>query len=612
MLSISNTYSSEEIREFDARVRRMLVGTDYDFTLGMSEQEYEEAQSFMVEYTVEPKIDGVAVSLHYENGVLTRGLTRGDGAQGDDITTNLRTIHSIPLRLQSVPSGMTWLEARGEVYMDNRDFDAYNEELIKKGEDPFANPRNATAGSLKQLDSRETARRPLKMFVHSLGYTEGIEFKTHSEALETMSGLGLPVVESVQRFADVDSLIGYCEEFEARRSTLPYGIDGLVIKVNSRAQQRLLGNTTKSPRWVIAFKFKAEQATTTLKQVTWQVGRTGTLTPVAELEPTLLAGSVIRRATLHNYDEIERKDLRVGDAVIIEKGGDVIPKVVMALKENRSGQERVPQPPTECPSCGGPVPRPEDEVAYRCENLSCPAQLERRLDHYGARGAMDIEGLGDVLVAQLVSSGLVKTLPDLYRVQHGQLLCLERMGERSALNLLDAIQASKKRPSSRLLFGLGIRYVGSHVADVLSRQVRDLWELKEMTVEQLESIPEIGPVVATSVHAFFQDEQNVEVLRQLEQFGLNFEGARTDQEPAVTRHLAGKTFVITGTLEGISRDEAKALLQQHGAKVAGSVSKKTDYLLCGAEPGSKFDKANKLGVTVLSFEQLNKLIQGGE
>lgn len=608
MLSISNTYSAGEVRDFDARVRKTLDAADYSFDLGVSEDDFHRACCEPTEYVVEPKVDGVAVSLHYERGNFSKALTRGDGTQGDDVSANARTMRTVPLRLESVSESVTWLEVRGEVYMDREDFEAYNQELIRDGKEPFANPRNATAGSLKQRDPREAAKRPLKMFVHSLGSVEGIQFATHEQALKTLASFGLRVIAPIRVFPNVESVIAYCDEFEQKRYDLPFGIDGLVIKVNSRLQQRILGATTKSPRWVIAYKFKAEQATTRLTDVTWQVGRTGALTPVAELEPTPLAGTVIRRATLHNYDEIERKDLRIGDTVIIEKGGDVIPKVVMALKTTRTGAERVPEIPSSCPSCKGAVHRPEDEVVYRCENLSCPAQMERRLDHFGARGAMDIEGLGDVLVHQLVEAGLVKSLPDLYRLTREPLLSLERMGQKSAENLLSAIEASKTRPVSRLLFGLGIRHVGSHVANVLARTVDSLWDIEKLTQEQLEAIAEIGPVVAASIHEFFHEENNLDVLRQLDQLGLTFRQERTLSEAPQDSPIAGKTFVITGTLEGMSRDEAKAFLEKHGAKVTGSVSAKTDYLLCGTDAGSKLTKAQELGVRVVELQEIRGML----
>ncbi|HNT35046.1 MAG TPA: NAD-dependent DNA ligase LigA, partial [bacterium] len=368
MLSISNTYSPGEVREFDARIHRMLQTADYDSALGISEQEFRNACGKPVEYVVEPKVDGVAIALCYEQGTFVKALTRGDGVEGDDVSANVRTMRTVPLHLESIPESLSHLEVRGEVYMERADFESYNAELLQQAKEPFANPRNATAGSLKQLDPREAAKRPLKMFVHSLGYMEGIQFQTHAEALHALADFGLRVIAPFHVLPDIAAVIALCDEFESKRYDLPFGIDGLVIKVNSRHQQAILGSTTKSPRWVIAYKFKAEQATTLLSNITWQVGRTGALTPVAELEPVPLAGTVIRRATLHNYDEIERKDLRIGDRVIIEKGGEVIPKVVLSLKETRTGIERVPERPTQCPSCGGVVHRLEDEVVYRCDN----------------------------------------------------------------------------------------------------------------------------------------------------------------------------------------------------------------------------------------------------
>lgn len=591
MLSIENSYSAEEIREFDARVRR---GLDLPA---------DEA----VDYYVEPKVDGVAVSLVYENGKLVRGVTRGDGARGDNVTMNLRTLRSVPLQIRAPEFAL--LEVRGEIYMDRKGFDRFNAGREEEGEEPFANPRNATAGSLKLLDPKLVAKRPLHLFAHSLGKMEGPALKQHHAAVDLFRRLGFTPVPGGKLCHGIDAVVEYCGEYHENREKLDYDIDGMVIKVDSRAYQEALGFRSRSPRWAVAYKYAPEQAATVLMSISLQVGRTGTITPVANLEPVLLAGTTVARAKLHNMDEIRRKDFRVGDTVIIEKGGDVIPKVVRAVAEKRTGREKVFEMPDKCPSCGGPLYKPEDEVAYRCENINCPAQLKRRISHFAQRHAMDIEGLGTVMVNQLTDSNLVKRISDLYNLTVQQVADLERMGVKSATNLIEGIEQSKMRPLDRLLFGLGIRHVGEVAAGILARQVEGLWDLAAMDAGALAGTEGIGQVMAESIAEFFSEDRNKQELKRLEEAGLNFKGLKSDS-PVVIGDTAfsGKTVVLTGTLEKYTRDEATKLIVERGGKVSGSVSKSTDFVLAGEKAGSKLDKAKKLGVKVIEEAEFEKLL----
>ena len=595
MLSISNTYDADEILDFDRRVRDILGD--------------EEAYS----YVVELKIDGVAVSLRYEDGLLILGSTRGDGVQGDNITANLRTIRSIPLRIAVDHPAMNQLEVRGEVYLSHAGLEQMNQVRSEREDPLFANPRNATAGSLKLLDSRQVAERPLQVFLYSLRFEDetGVlavqpELDSHYGRLQWLAGHGFSTNTNAQRFDTIDGAIGYCKAWESKRSDLPYDIDGMVIKVDSIRLQQELGATLKSPRWVVAYKFAAQRAVTRLNDIRLQVGRTGVVTPVAELEPVFLAGSTISRATLHNEDEILRKDIRIGDTVVIEKGGDVIPKVVEVDFDKR--QEGAPpfKMPAECPVCHTPLMRIQDEVAVRCENVSCPAQIQARLEHFTARNAMDIDGFGPAVAEQLLSHDLMQDVGDIFSLTQEQFMALERMGPKSADNLIRSIEASKDRPLDRILFSLGIPHVGERAARQIADRRRSLDQIMTATVEELATIPEIGPTIAESVVNFFQNDQNRTVIEKLRQAGLNM---KLPELPVGTasQALNGKIFVITGTLSNYTRDEAAARIESSGGRVTASVSKKTNYILAGESAGSKLDKAQALGIQVLdetAFEQL--------
>ena len=595
MLSISNTYDADEILDFDRRVRDILGD--------------EEAHS----YVVELKIDGVAVSLRYEDGVLILGSTRGDGVQGDNITANLRTIRSIPLRIAVDHPAINQLEVRGEVYLSHAGLEQMNQVRSEREDPLFANPRNATAGSLKLLDSRQVAERPLQVFLYSLRFEDetGVlavqpELDSHYGRLQWLAGHGFSTNTNAQRFDTIDGAIGYCKAWESKRSDLPYDIDGMVIKVDSIRLQQELRATLKSPRWVVAYKFAAQRAVTRLNDIRLQVGRTGVVTPVAELEPVFLAGSTISRATLHNEDEILRKDIRIGDTVVIEKGGDVIPKVVEVDFDKR--QEGAPpfKMPAECPICHTPLMRIQDEVALRCENVSCPAQIQARLEHFTARNAMDIDGFGPAVAEQLLSHDLMQDVGDIFSLTQEQFMALERMGPKSADNLIRSIEASKDRPLDRILFSLGIPHVGERAARQIADRRRSLDQIMTATVEELATIPEIGPTIAESVVNFFQNDQNRTVIEKLRQAGLNM---KLPELPVGTasQALNGKIFVITGTLSNYTRDEAAARIESSGGRVTASVSKKTNYILAGESAGSKLDKAQALGIQVLdetAFEQL--------
>jgi len=595
MMSLDNTYNVDELREFDARVKKLLPGEK-------------------VEYVLEPKVDGLAVNLRYENGVLTVGATRGDGTTGDDITINLKTIKAIPLRLEirGTKSEIRILEVRGEVYMTIEGFKKLNAEREKAGEPLFQNPRNSAAGSLKQLDPRIVAKRPLGAVFYGTGAAEGIEFATHAKRLETLKTLGFPTAQYWWKCKDIDEVIQRAEELQKLESKLPYEMDGAVVKVNSLEQWERLGATAKAPRYAIAYKYSHEQAETKLKDITIQVGRTGTLTPVAELEPVFLAGSTIARATLHNEEEIKRKDIRIGDTVIIEKAGEVIPAVVGVVKDKRPKDAEpfdfVHHIHGKCPACGGPVKRDPEFVAWRCDNINCPMQLKRSLGHFAARHAMDIEGMGEALVTQLVDKGLVKSIGDIYSLTKEQLLTLERMGEKSAQNILDGIEASKARDLWRLVHGLGIVHVGEGAAQKLAEHFLDLDKLAEASVEELQNAEDCGPVMAQSVCNFFRNEKNQAILKRLKDAGVKTKEAARKQV-ATTGPFAGKTVVVTGTLSKFSRGQAKAELQKRGAKVTDSVSAKTDFLIVGEDAGSKLDKARKLGVKTLDEAEFVNLLK---
>lgn len=589
MLSIDNTYNAQELREFDRRIKKLLGGE-------------------AVVYVVELKIDGVAISLTYEGGLFTVGATRGDGEQGDDVTHNLKTIHGLPLRLPEKPA---LFEARGEVYMNRENLALLNRERMQKGLEPWANPRNVAAGSLKLLDPRESAKRRLRLFSYALGVCEGIDVPTHLDGLDLLRRFGFPVNPHIKSFATIDAVIDYCQSWHDKRNELPYDTDGMVIKVNDFGQRRRLGMTSKSPRWVVAFKFAAEQALTKLHSIDLQVGKLGTLTPVANLEPVRLAGTKVSRASLHNADFLTSKDIRVGDMVVVEKAGEVIPYVVRSEPGARTGHEKVFAFPKTCPFCGSPVERDKNGTFYRCTGgKRCLSQMKHILRAYARRSAMDIEGLGVKIIDQLVDSGLVNGIPDLYRLTLEQLTDLERMGEKSAQNLLDGLEASKQRGLGRLLAGLAIEHVGDSVADLLAQEFGSIDALQEASAERLAQINGIGPVLAETIHAYFQNPAGRKIIEELRASGLKM---TEDARPAPAANaggadLSGKTIVVTGTLKNYEREEIEALIRKLGGKPAGSVSKNTSFVVAGEKAGSKLSKAEALGVKVLTEDEFDQLI----
>ncbi|MGA0111513.1 MAG: NAD-dependent DNA ligase LigA [Chthoniobacterales bacterium] len=584
MQSLDNTYSLEEADEFMARVERLLPG-------------------IKLRWTVEPKVDGVALSLTYRDGILDLAATRGDGTTGDDVTQNIRTIRSIPLKLEGdVPD---LFEVRGEVYLPKKKFAALNDAREKEGEPLFANPRNAAAGSLKLLDSSIVARRGLGAVFYGLGAVEGGKPPpSQAELLSWLKKIGLPVVPKFWQADDEAGVRRAIATLEKIRHDFAFETDGAVIKLDELKRREQAGSTSKAPRWAMAYKYEPERARTRLSDITVQVGRTGTLTPVAELEPVQIAGSRVARATLHNEEEIARKDIRVGDWVFVEKAGEVIPAVVGVDAKARTGQERKFKMPDSCPSCGTKVFRDPELTAVRCLNPDCPAQIRRRIEHYAARGAMDIEGLGEAMVDQLVTAGLVGTLPDVYALRADEVAALERMGEKSTTNLLAAIEGSKGRPLWRLLFGLGIMHVGASVARKLADKFHTLDQVAAASVEDLENTEDVGTVVAQEIHGFFRLPHNKQLVEELRQRGLNF-GERDERTAAASQELHGEIWVITGTLSR-PRDEIAELIRRHGGTVSGSVSKKTGYVLAGEEAGSKLDKARSLGVPVVDEQELRR------
>ncbi|MCR4392570.1 MAG: NAD-dependent DNA ligase LigA [Candidatus Acetothermia bacterium] len=585
MLSLQNCFSEDELAEWADRGRRLL---------GPAE----------VEYVCEPKLDGLSVELVYMDGAFTVGSTRGDGRVGEDVTRNLRTIKQVPLRLFS-PDGPPprLLEVRGEVYMEKEAFRRLNREREKQGEPLFANPRNAAAGSLRQLDPSVTAGRPLKLFCYHVGRAEGIEIRSQSELLTVFPKLGLPVNPIWKLCRSLPEVIAFYHELLRGRDRLPYESDGMVVKVNDFAQREVLGEVSRAPRWAIAFKFPAEEATTRVRDIVVQVGRTGALTPVALLAPVELSGATVSRATLHNEEEVRRKDVRIGDWVLVRRAGEVIPEVIKSIPERRTGEEREFTMPDRCPACGGPVERPPGEVAHRCENVSCPARIKESIRHFAWRRAADIQGLGEKLVDRLVESGLVRRVSDIYRLRKEDLVALERMGEKSAQNLLDQIDRSKGMPLARLIFALGIRYVGEHLAEVLAEHFGSLDALARATYGELLAVPEVGPRIAQSVVDFFRNPDNRRLIEELRAAGVAVEAGRPVEGP-----LSGKTFVFTGALAGLTRDEAVKLVEALGGKVSGSVSRKVDYVVVGADPGSKLARAQELGIPVLTEEEFRKLV----
>ncbi len=561
-----------------------------------------------VRFTAEPKFDGLAVELVYENGLLVLAATRGDGYTGEDVTPNVRTIRQVPLGLlagEGAPPPPALLEVRGEVYMRLDDFNRLNAEREAAGEPLFANPRNAAAGSLRQLDANITASRPLSIYLYDVGTVEGYTFPTQGVLLDTLPRWGFPVCDQVRIVSGLDDLVAYHADLKARRDSLPYEIDGVVYKVDDRSLHEVLGLRTRSPRWAVAHKFPPRQQTTRLLDVMWSVGRTGLVTPVAVLEPVNIGGVTVSRATLHNLDELERKGVLIGDWVVVQRAGDVIPQVVMPISERRTGEEHPPHPPEACPVCGAATVRSPGDPYLRCTNLDCPAQIRGRLEHFGSRLALDIEGLGEKLVAQLVDTGLVTRLPDLYDLDVDTLARLERMGTKSAENLVREIEQTKRTTLPRFLYALGILHVGEGVANALARHLRSLRAIMDATEQELAQVEGVGPEIAGSVHEFFHEPRNRQTVEDLLAKGIQVEEMAA--EPA-SADLAGKTFVFTGGLQGFSRDEAAELVETRGGKVTGSVSSSTDYVVAGEDPGSKLAKAREVGVTVLDEAEFRRLL----
>ncbi|MEQ2466026.1 NAD-dependent DNA ligase LigA [Niallia hominis] len=582
MLSLGNAFNEADLRDFDRKVRAA-IGEDFS-------------------YVCELKIDGLAVSLRYENGLFEQGATRGDGTTGEDITANLKTIRSIPLRLNQPVS----LEVRGEAFMPKKSFEALNKIKDENGEEPFANPRNAAAGSLRQLDPRIAASRNLDIFLYAIGDVGQTGVQSHSEGLDLLDTLGFKTNKERKKCQTIEDVLQYIEGWQEKRPYLPYEIDGIVIKVDGLAQQEQLGTTAKSPRWAIAYKFPAEEVMTKLLAIELNVGRTGVVTPTAVLEPVKVAGTTVKRASLHNEDLIREKDIRIGDMVVVKKAGDIIPEVVNVLVEKRTGEEEEFLMPTHCPECNSELVRLEEEVALRCINPKCPAQIREGLIHFVSRNAMNIDGLGERVVSQLFSEKLIEDVADLYTLDYEQLIQLERMGEKSVNNLLHAIEASKQNSLERLLFGLGIRHVGAKAAKTIAMEFKHMDQLVKASKEELTAINEIGEKMADSIVTFFEQEEVLELINELKTYGVNME--YTGPLPVTTEDadsvFAGKTIVLTGKLEQLSRNEAKEQIELLGGKITGSVSKKTDLVIAGNDAGSKLTKAEQLGLEVWDEEKL--------
>ena len=587
MLSLSNSYNFDELIDFDTRIKNLISGQKY-------------------EYVCELKFDGLAVSLVYEKGILVRGATRGDGTKGDDVTKNLKTIRSIPLKIKS--DTFKNFEVRGEVFIKKDDFEKINAEQEIRGEKLFANARNTAAGTLKLKDNKEVASRPLNIFVYYFR-TNDNPLSSHYENLQTLKSLKFPVNNFTKKVSSIEEVKKFCDEIEEKRDALPYEIDGVVVKINSLSQQDTLGSVAKSPRWAIAYKFKAKQQITKIKDITLQVGRIGTITPVAELVPVLLAGSTISRATLHNFDEIRKKEIKVGANVKIEKGGDVIPKVVEVIKDNDFSKLKDFVIPDKCPVCNSKLMKPEEEVNYYCMNYFCPAQIQGRIEHFVQRDAMEIEGLGTSIIENFLKNNFIKDFTDLYNLgnRKEELIALERFGEKSINNILTAIEESKKKPFEKVLFALGIRHIGEKTAKIIAKHFGSVEKLSKATIEEISAVHEVGPKIAASIKAFFEDDASNILIEKLQKAGLNF---KIDESKKVkfNGNFKGKTFVLTGTLEKYTRDKASQIIEEFGGKVSSSVSKKTDYVLAGEEAGSKLDKANKLGVKIISEIEFEKMI----
>lgn len=585
LLSLDNAFSLADLRDFDRRISKVVPDPTY---------------------IAELKIDGVSISLVYEDGLLVTAATRGDGQVGEDVTLNVKTIKSIPLKLKNkIPR----LEVRGEIYMPKGEFVRLNQEKEELGEKIFANPRNAAAGSLRQLDPNITAKRKLSAFIYDLLYIEGYSISNQEEALNFLQEQTLPVIKEWRFCNSIEDVYDFCLHYQERRHDLPYEIDGIVIKLNPFSYRSELGQTAKSPRWAIAYKFPAEEKETKLESIEINVGRTGIIAPTAILTPVSLAGTTVSRASLHNFDLIKEKDIRIGDTVLVHKAGDIIPEIIKPIVEKRTGEEEEIVPPSNCPACNSIAVRLDEEVAIRCENINCPARLKESLIFFASKSAMDIEGMGPAVVEQLVENGLVTRIDDLYLLTHEQIVQLERMGEKSATNLINAIIASKNRPLHRLITALGIRHIGAKTARLLTEELEHIDKFREVTEEELKNIPEIGEKMAQSIVKFFAEPRNIETIERLKDYGVNVIEPRTQN---VSTLLANKTFVITGTLENYTRTEASELIVSLGGKVASSVSKKTDYVVVGEEPGSKYDKAVQLGVTVLSEGEFLELVKKGK
>ncbi|WP_409029573.1 NAD-dependent DNA ligase LigA [Gracilimonas sediminicola] len=584
LLSLDNTYNEEELNDFDGRVKKILGHEDY-------------------EYMVELKFDGASLRLRYENGELVLGATRGDGQQGDDITNNVKTIRDIPLTLQGDYPRV--VEVRGEAYMEREAFARMNQHREEQGLPVFANPRNSTAGSLKMQDPKAVSQRPIRFFAFDLLLDEEDDSLTQYRKAELLAEFGLPVSEYYEVFSSIDEVHSIIKEWDDLRHQLPYETDGVVIKVNQSHLREELGTTSKFPRWAIAYKFEAEQATTTINDITLQVGRLGTITPVAELEAVELAGTTVKRASLHNEDEIQRKDIRIGDTVVVEKAGEIIPQVISVVNPDREDRSEPFKFPKTCPACNSDLIKYEDEVAWRCVNPTCPPQVRIRIEHFASRDAMDIEGLGESVVDQLVSEGLIKTYADLYDLRKEQIVELDRMAEKSAQNLIDAIEKSKEQPFERVIYALGIRFVGKTVAKDLAKAFKTMEKLQSLSEEELTDVDSIGPRIAESVVDFFSNEKNRAIVQHLGEKGLQFE---QEEEQLASNIFEGKKFVLTGSLPTYTRKEATDLIEKHGGKTASSVSGNTDYVLAGESAGSKLDKANQLGVPVLDETKFRELI----
>jgi len=585
LLSLDNTYNEEELNDFDRRVKKNLGHADFT-------------------YLAELKFDGTSIRLRYENGNLTLGATRGDGEKGDNITKNIKTIEDIPLTLTGNYPEVA--EVRGEAYMEKEAFARLNEHREEQGLSVFANPRNSTAGSLKMQDPREVARRPIRFFSFDLLLDNPPEHFTQLTKMKLLKEYGLPVCDHYRYCESIREVHTFIDKIETKRHELPYETDGIVVKVNEESLRKKLGTTSKAPRWAIAYKFKAEQAVTTLREITLQVGRLGKITPVAELKAVKLAGTTVKRASLHNEDEIKRRDIRTGDKVVIEKAGDIIPQVLSVVNPGRESRSKPFSMPEDCPACGEPLIKPGDEVAWRCVNPQCPPQVRSRIEHFASRDALDIEGLGESVVDQLVSEGLIKNYADLYRLETDHLLPLDRMAEKSAQNLIEAIEKSKEQPLDRVIYALGIRFVGKTVARDLAFALKSMDALIECSEDELTEIDDIGPKIAESVTAFFNNRKNREIVEELRSQGLSFE---LEEQYKISSILEGKKFVLTGSLPSFTRKEAKEFIEKHGGSTTSSVSGNTDFLLAGSSPGSKYDKAVDLEIPILSEEQLLEIVK---